>query len=80
MESWQPVLISGFFAGHRVKDCKPPLSPHHLCPKSNVCEGATATEIPDVHLDLLLERKAVAHLATVMPDGSPQNTPVQGIN
>ena len=34
------------------------------------------TEIPTVYLDLLLEKKALAHLATVMPDGSPQNTPV----
>ena len=33
-------------------------------------------EIPDIYLDLLLEKKALAHLATVMPDGSPQNTPV----
>jgi len=34
------------------------------------------TDIPSVFLDLLLEKKAFAHLATVMPDGSPQNTPV----
>src|ERR1700752_423446 len=34
------------------------------------------TEIPPVYMDLLLEKKALAHLATVMPDGSPQNTPV----
>ena len=33
-------------------------------------------EIPEVFLDLLLEKKALAHLATIMPDGSPQNTPV----
>jgi len=33
-------------------------------------------EIPEIYLDLLLEKKALAHLATVMPDGSPQNTPV----
>ena len=33
-------------------------------------------EIPDTYLDLLLEKKPLAHLATVMPDGSPQNTPV----
>ena len=33
-------------------------------------------EIPSVYLDLLNEKKALAHLATVMPDGSPQNTPV----
>src|SRR5258708_34258994 len=34
------------------------------------------TEIPEIYLDLLLEKRAFAHLATVMPDGSPQNTPV----
>ena len=34
------------------------------------------TEIPAVYMDLLVEKKAFAHLATVMPDGSPQNTPV----
>ena len=34
------------------------------------------TEIPGIYLDLLQEKKALAHLATVMPDGSPQNTPV----
>ena len=34
------------------------------------------TEIPAVYRDLLLEKRALAHLATVMPDGSPQNTPV----
>ena len=34
------------------------------------------TEIPDIYLDLLLQKKAFAHLATVMADGSPQNTPV----
>jgi PPOX class probable F420-dependent enzyme len=33
-------------------------------------------EIPTVYMDLLTEKKALAHLATVMPDGSPQNTPV----
>lgn len=32
--------------------------------------------IPDVYMDLLTEKRAFAHLATVMPDGSPQNTPV----
>lgn len=35
------------------------------------------TEIPDVYMDLRLEKKAFAHVATVMPDGSPQNTPVR---
>jgi hypothetical protein len=34
------------------------------------------TEIPDIYLDLLLQKKAFAHLAAVMADGSPQNTPV----
>lgn len=34
------------------------------------------TEIPETYLDLLLKKKPLAHLATVMPDGSPQNTPV----
>jgi PPOX class probable F420-dependent enzyme len=34
------------------------------------------TEIPSIYMDLLTEKKALAHLATVMPDGSPQNTPV----
>ncbi|HYM71399.1 MAG TPA: PPOX class F420-dependent oxidoreductase [Stellaceae bacterium] len=28
------------------------------------------------YLDLLTEKKAFAHLATIMPDGSPQVTPV----
>jgi len=31
--------------------------------------------IPDSHLDLF-KKKAFAHLATLMPDGSPQVTPV----
>jgi PPOX class probable F420-dependent enzyme len=30
----------------------------------------------DRYLDLLTEKKAFAHLATLMPDGSPQVTPV----
>ena len=34
------------------------------------------TGIPAAYMDLLLEKKPLAHLATVMPDGSPQNTPV----
>lgn len=32
--------------------------------------------IPDKFLDLLTNKKAFAHLATIMPDGSPQVTPV----
>jgi PPOX class probable F420-dependent enzyme len=31
--------------------------------------------IPDSHLDLF-KKKAFAHLATLMPDGTPQTTPV----
>jgi PPOX class probable F420-dependent enzyme len=49
------------------------------CPFSQPKEQAkvtTMTEIPDIYLDLLLSKKAFAHLATVMADGSPQNTPV----
>jgi PPOX class probable F420-dependent enzyme len=33
------------------------------------------THIPESHLDLFT-RKAFAHLATIMPDGSPQVSPV----
>jgi PPOX class probable F420-dependent enzyme len=32
--------------------------------------------IPDTYLDLLTQKKTFAELATVMPDGSPQVTPV----
>ena len=32
--------------------------------------------IPDAYLDLLQQKKAFANLATQMPDGSPQVTPV----
>ena len=32
--------------------------------------------IPEGYKDLMTNRKALAHLATVMPDGSPQVTPV----
>jgi len=32
--------------------------------------------IPEKYLNLLRSKKAFAHLATVMPDGSPQVTPV----
>ena len=34
------------------------------------------TAIPESYLDLLKQKKAFASLATVMPDGSPQVTPV----
>src|ERR1700748_1069572 len=33
-------------------------------------------EIPVSYLDLLEQKTAFAHLATLMPDGSPQVTPV----
>jgi len=32
--------------------------------------------IPETYLDLVGTKKALAHLATTMPDGSPQVTPV----
>ena len=32
--------------------------------------------MPDAFLDLLQQKKAFANLATIMPDGSPQVTPV----
>jgi len=32
--------------------------------------------IPSAYLDLLEQKQAFAHLATLMPDGSPQVTPV----
>jgi PPOX class probable F420-dependent enzyme len=34
------------------------------------------TTIPEKYLPILTEKKALAQLATVMPDGSPQVTPV----
>jgi len=34
------------------------------------------TTVPDKFLPVLKNKKAFAHLATVMPDGSPQVTPV----
>ena len=33
-------------------------------------------DFPAAYQDLLKDKKALAHLATVMPDGSPQVTPV----
>jgi PPOX class probable F420-dependent enzyme len=33
-------------------------------------------DIPDTFLDLLTQKKAFASLATIMPDGTPQVTPV----
>jgi PPOX class probable F420-dependent enzyme len=34
------------------------------------------TTIPEKYLPILTEKKSLAHLATLMPDGSPQVTPV----
>jgi PPOX class probable F420-dependent enzyme len=34
------------------------------------------TEIPEAFMDLLTQKKALANLATIQPDGSPQVTPV----
>jgi len=34
------------------------------------------TDIPAGYLDLLTEKKAIANIATLQPDGSPQVTPV----
>jgi hypothetical protein len=33
--------------------------------------------IPDAYLDLFQQKKAFANLATMMPDGTPQVTPVR---
>ncbi|NOZ28778.1 MAG: PPOX class F420-dependent oxidoreductase [Chloroflexi bacterium] len=35
-----------------------------------------SAQIPSAFMDLLTEKRAFAHLATVMPDGTPQVTPV----
>jgi PPOX class probable F420-dependent enzyme len=35
-----------------------------------------STTIPEKFLPVLTEKKALAHLATLMPDGTPQVTPV----
>ena len=32
--------------------------------------------IPETYLDLLTTKKPLAHLATIMPDGTPQVTPI----
>jgi PPOX class probable F420-dependent enzyme len=34
------------------------------------------TNIPESYMDIMTRKKAFAHLATLMPDGSPQVTPV----
>jgi PPOX class probable F420-dependent enzyme len=39
-------------------------------------EHGTMAAIPEKYLDLLQHKKAFANLATTMPDGSPQVTPV----
>jgi len=43
---------------------------------SAIGECTAMVAIPAKFLDLLEQKKAFAHLATVMPDGSPQVTPV----
>jgi hypothetical protein len=77
MESWPTRTLSQFL---RVPSCQglqtAITASSSYPPKEKVCEDTTVTKIPDACLDLLLEEKAFAHLATVMPDGSPQNTPV----
>ena len=35
-----------------------------------------STTVPEKFLPVLTEKKALAHIATLMPDGSPQVTPV----
>jgi len=44
--------------------------------RANRKEDKTMAAIPEKYLDLLEKKKAFASLATVMPDGSPQVTPV----
>src|SRR5580698_4194285 len=39
-------------------------------------ESMANKTIPEKYLPILTEKKSLAHLATVMPDGSPQVTPV----
>ncbi|HEY7954162.1 MAG: PPOX class F420-dependent oxidoreductase [Polyangia bacterium] len=34
------------------------------------------TKIPTPYLDIMTQKKSFAHLATLMPDGTPQSTPV----
>lgn len=34
------------------------------------------TKIPSAFLDIMTQKKSFAHLATLMPDGTPQSTPV----
>jgi PPOX class probable F420-dependent enzyme len=39
-------------------------------------KGTVMAEIPAAFLDLLTEKKSIANIATIQPDGSPQVTPV----
>jgi PPOX class probable F420-dependent enzyme len=40
-------------------------------------EAAMAnTKVPASHMDIMTQKKSYAHLATLMPDGTPQVTPV----
>jgi len=71
-----PVALLGLFAcgcacfGHHGVQAAPPgggHSPQHV---------TTRGTIPPEFLDLVTTKKAFANLATVMPNGSPQVTPV----
>src|SRR6201999_4388803 len=50
--------------------CRKPITPHVSFPGSNTKDNAMDV-IPQGFLDILTEKKALAHLATVQPDGSP---------
>src|SRR5436305_13421972 len=45
-------------------------------PHGRIYRRARMTNIPEKYLDLLTQKKAFAAIATTMPDGSPQVTPV----
>ena len=68
---------------HRRFGRRPPASVRRQCPRvdgevglrSQEKDTAMASTIPDKYLDLF-QKKAFANLATLMPDGSPQVTPV----
>src|SRR4029077_11909027 len=68
--------LLGFFAcgcagfGHHGVQAAPPGGGH--TPR----RVATRGTVPPEFLDLVTTKKAVANLATVMPNGSPQVTPV----
>src|SRR6516162_5576951 len=47
-----------------------------LSPEPQVTQERQMTAIPSEYLDLVQQKKAFADLATLMPDGTPQVTPV----